>query len=207
VATLDVTVVVPYTGDPWRTWAHERAIPSAKALGVPVLVGEGATVAEARNNGLDQVDTEWVIHLDADDELPADYIDQMAVGSADVRAPMVAYLRHPNLSRARRREPKRMNVWGHTHMCVGDCLAFGNWLVVGAMVCTDIAQKCRWREWPVYEDYAFWVECWQAGATFEHTDAVYLAHSDRGGRNTSMTPQERHRVHQDIARHYGLAVP
>lgn len=201
MASLDVAVVVPYTGEPWKTWAHDRAIPTAQALGVPVHVGEGVTVAEARNNGLDQVTTKWTIFLDADDELPIDYVDQMATGSADVRAPSVVWL-----ARGRRgTTPAVPNVWGHTHQCVAECLAIGNWLVVGALVRTDIAQQVRWLDWPVYEDYDFWVRCWHAGATFETIPAaIYRAWSQRGGRNTSLHPKERHEVHREIARANGL---
>ena len=205
MAPLDVSVVVPYTGEPWQTWAHERAIPSATALGVPVCVGQGETVAQARNNGLDQVVTKWVIHLDADDELPPDYAEQMATGSADVRAPAVVWL-----ARQRRPTPPAVpKVWGHTHdFCQGDCLAYGNFIVVGALVRTDIAQQVRWQEEPVYEDWSFWVRCHQAGASFETIpSAVYRAHSRRGGRNTSMHPKERHEVHRAIARANGLPVP
>ena len=205
MASLDVSVVVPYTGEPWRTLAHQRAIPSAEALGVPVHVGEGATVAQARNNGLDQVSTKWVIHLDADDELPRDYVEQMATGTADVRAPSVAWL-----ARGRRATPPAVpKVWGHTHdYCVAECLASGNWLVVGALVRADLAQQVRWQEEPVYEDYSFWVRCWKAGATFETIPAaVYRAWSRRGGRNTAMHPRDRHEVHRAIARANGLPVP
>ena len=202
MAPDEVTVVVPYTGEPWRSLAYRRAIPSAQRLGAVVVVGEGETVALARNNGLAQVDTKWVIHLDADDELPANYIEQMATGSADVRVPSVAYARN---NTARFSEPKVPKVWGHTHDCVGECLAGGNWIVVGAMVRTDIAQKVAWDEWPLYEDWAFWVGCWQAGATFETIPtAVYRAYSRRGGRNTSLPLPERNNVHRQIASAMGL---
>jgi glycosyltransferase involved in cell wall biosynthesis len=206
VAPLDVSVVVPYTGEPWRTWAHERAIPTAERLGVPVHIGEGDTVAEARNAGLDQVATKWVIHLDADDELPPDYVEQMATGTADVRAPAVSWARR---NTRRFTPPAVPKVWGHLHdYCAAECLAYGNYLVVGALVLTELAQRVRWQEEPVYEDWSFWVRCWQAGATFETIpSAVYMAYSRRGGRNTSLPGPQRYKVHQDIARANGLPIP
>jgi hypothetical protein len=197
-----VTVVVPYTGEPWKTWAHERAIPSAERLGVPVVIGEGETVAEARNNGLGRVVTEWVCHLDADDELSPGYFDAMATGSADVRAPSVEYVN----PRARRtiRPPVMPEVWGHRRFhdqCVGDCLPHGNWIVVGALVRTELVQRLRWQEEPIFEDWSLWLRCWKAGATFEAIPtAVYRAWSARGGRNSSLPLEERNRVHGQILR-------
>lgn len=208
MAPLDVTVVVPYTGEPWKTLAHTRAIPSAEALGVPVVVGEGSTVAEARNNGLDKVTSKWTIHLDADDELESGYVEAMATGSADVRAPSVRWVAQNRNRNAPAWVPQ---VWAHESRhdaCTGDCLAYGNWIVVGALVRTDIAQQIRWWEEPIFEDWSFWVRCWQAGATFETIPAaVYRGWSQRGGRNTSLPLPQRNQVHHDIATALGLPVP
>ncbi len=199
---LEVTVVVPYTGEPWKTWARERAIPSAQALGVPVVVGEGETVAQARNNGLDQVDSKWVVHLDADDQLAAGFVEHMATGSADVRAPSVQYV-NPATGRPIS-APVVPEVWGHKRLheqCFGDCLREGNWIVVGALVRTDLVRRLRWQEEPIFEDWSLWLRCWKAGATFEAIPAaVYRAWSRRGGRNSSLPIQERNRVHHEIAR-------
>lgn len=206
---MDVTVVVPYTGEPWKTWAHERAIPSAEALGVPVVIGEGETVAQARNHGVDQVRTEWTVHLDADDELTPGFLDAMATGTADVRAPSVEYV-NPNTRRLIG-PPKMPEVWGHKRFhdqCHGGCLKEGNWIVVGALVRTELVQRLRWREWPIYEDFDLWQRCYLAGATFEAIPAaVYRAWSRRGGRNSSLPLQERHEVHRQIARANGMAEP
>lgn len=206
MAAVDVTVVVPFTGEPWATWARKRAMPSARDQAL-VVAGEGETVAQARNNGLDQVQTEWVVFLDADDELSPDYIERMKAGSADVRAPLTRWVTHPGYSRADRQTGRPMRVWGHAHDCVGDCLAYGNWIVIGAMMRTDIARRCRWEEWPIWEDWDWWVQAWQAGATFEQSSAVYIAHSARGGRNSSLPRADADQVHRDIARRRGLPVP
>lgn len=208
MAPLAVTVVVPYTGEPWRTWAHERAIPSAEALGVPVVIGEGSTVAEARNNGLAQVGTEWVIHLDADDELAPGYVDAMATGSADLRAPAVTYIQ---LGGRRASVPLVPEVWGHKRFhdqCLGECLPEGNWLVVGALVRTELVRAVGWQEWPIFEDWALWLAMWRAGATVEAVPAaIYRAWSQRGGRNSSLPLHERNRVHHEISRANGLLAP
>ena len=85
---MDVTVVVATFGDvSWCDLADQRAIPSAEAHGVPVIHSHGNDITDARNHGLSLVETEWVCFLDADDELGRRYFDQMALGTADVRAP------------------------------------------------------------------------------------------------------------------------
>lgn len=208
MSDLDVSIVVAtFEGPQWRHLARlrHRALTSARQFGVPVVDHHGgATLAEARNAALDQVQTEWLIYLDADDELHRDYLTAMGAGSADVRAPRCLWM-PPGMIRTSRRAtfPKVTN---HQHDCVGDCLREGNWLVIGAMVRTEIAQKVRWQDWPVLEDFDFWLRCYVAGATFEAIPgAMYLAHSQRGGRNMSATVKERNAVHQQIIDSSGLA--
>lgn len=203
---MDLTVCVSTFGGPeWPVLAQRRAIPSAEALGVPVVWHHAETLAAARNGALDRVETEFVIHLDADDELEAGYVEAMAAGTADVRAPSVRYVHAPGVASW----PLVPTVAGHTHTCVADCLMFGNWLVVGAAVRADMVRQVGgWREWAVYEDWCLWLRCYLAGATFEAVPAaVYRAHVRRGSRNRSLSPPERHVVHQDIARANGAPVP
>ena len=74
---MDVTICVATFGDPtWQTLARTRAVPSAEAQGVPVVHVHGRTLHAARNAAVEQAQTEWVIHLDADDELTAGYVQR-----------------------------------------------------------------------------------------------------------------------------------
>lgn len=188
--------MVAYTGEPWKAWAHQRAIPSAQALGVPVVLGEGPTVAEARNHGLSRVATEWVVFLDADDELEAGYGDAMASGTADLRAPQVRYI-HPG---GNAQKPGFPRVAGHTHDCTGDCLPQGNWLVIGTAVRADMLRSIGgWPDWPVYEDWAAWLRLWRDGATVEAIpSAIYRAHVRARSRNRGTPMDVRNRVHHEI---------
>lgn len=203
---IDVTVAVATFGESrWERLAYKRAIPSAEALGVPVIHVHGATLHEARNAAVEQVETEWVIHLDADDELEPGYIDAMASGTADLRAPAVRYVR-PGVHDAPALLP---NVAGHSHPCTADCLAFGNWLVIGTMVSTELVKDVGgWRDYPWSEDWDLWVRCWQAGATVEPIPrAVYRAHVRRNSRNRGQPRRTRLDAHRLIARANGLPVP
>jgi hypothetical protein len=108
---VNVTVAVATYGAPaWADLAERRALPSARALDVPAVHIHGTTLHEARNQALALVDTEWVCHLDADDELEPGYFDAMDAGTADVRAPAVRYV--TNIAPAKARVPK---VAGHVH--------------------------------------------------------------------------------------------
>lgn len=200
---MDVTVAVATYGDlSWQRLARSRAIPSAEALGVPVVYAHESTLHDARNGSLAKVHTEWVIHLDADDELEPGYIDAMATGTADVRAPSVRYVRPGHA-----RPPRMPRVAGHAHECVAECLPQGNWLVVGAAVRTQLMHRIGgWRDYPVYEDWATWLRCHLIGATFEAIPAaIYRAHVRRGSRNRSGSHQLKMATHRRIERDCGLA--
>jgi cellulose synthase/poly-beta-1,6-N-acetylglucosamine synthase-like glycosyltransferase len=180
-------------------------VPSAEALGVPVIHTHGGTLRDSRNGALALVNTEWVIFLDADDELEEGYIEAMAAGTADVRVPAVRYVAAAATS-TRARMPM---VAGHRHACTGDCLAFGNWIVIGAAVRTDLVRKVGgWRDFPWSEDYDLWARCWLAGATFEPVPtAVYRAYVRRDSRNRAPDPGAKLAAHRAIAVANGLPVP
>ena len=186
--------------------AEGRALPSARALGVPIVHVHAATLHEARNGAVAETNTEWVVHLDADDELEAGYITAMATGTADVRAPAVRYLRGYG---DRSAQPRMPRVAGHEHDCTGDCLPYGNWLVVGAAVRTDLVRRVGgWRDFPWSEDWDLWLRCYLAGATFESMPtARYRAHVRRGSRNRGQGQAARLAAHRAIAAMNGVPMP
>lgn len=192
---MDATVLVATCGDlDWSALAARRAIPSA-ARQAPVIHVHGQTLAGARNEALAEAESEWVIHLDADDELLPGYIDAMARGSADLRAPAVQYVRGKRTSLAR-----LPRVAGHRHRCRPECLEQGNWLVVGTAARRDLLLDAGgWQEWPVYEDWALWLRCYRKGATVEGLpEAIYRAHARPDSRNRGPSIDFKNRVHAEI---------
>lgn len=192
---MDVTIgVATFGGDEWVTLARERAVPSAMAQGVRVIHRHAGTLAQARNLVLQDAQTEFVVHLDADDELAPGYIETLAAGTADVRAPSVRYIRGPV-----RRPPVMPRVAGHRHACSADCLPAGNWLVVGSMMRAQQAIDVGgWREFEWSEDWDLFLRLYLAGASFEAIpSAVYVAHVRPDSRNRA--PSREHRLAQHEA--------
>lgn len=192
----DVTVCVGTFGDEsWIDLAKNRAIPSAERLGVNVVHVHADTLHDARNGALAQVSTEWVVHLDADDELEPEFFSEMASGTADVRAPSVRYV-----VRGRPGVSKMPTVSGHRHACTAECLPQGNWLVVGAMVRTELVRRVGgWRDFPWSEDWDLWLRCHLAGASIEAIPAaVYRAHSRPDSRNRAPEHAAKVAAHRAI---------
>ena len=192
---MDVTVVIATYGD--MTWLDladtaEASVPP----GVRVVRVHGDTLHDARNEALDKVTTEWVCHLDADDELEHGYFDHVSQGAADVRAPSVRYC----LNGISRRAPHVPRVAGHAHDCTADCLPDGNWLVVGSVARADLLREVGgWRDFPVYEDWDLWLRCHLAGATIEALpDAVYRAHVRFDSRNRGPARDVKEAAHRAI---------
>lgn len=203
---MDVTILVSTFGERhWQLLARQRAIPSAERFDVPVVHVHGESLHEARNEAVARAETEWVCHLDADDQLEDGYFDAAAVSDADLRVPAVRYI-------TKRSPPAAYMpaVYGHNHFCEPECLREGNWLVVGTVARKELIESVGgWRDWPVYEDYDLWVRCWLAGATIEAVPgAVYRAHVRNDSRNRgTLTGEQKRAVHQSIAREHGLVVP
>lgn len=193
---LDATICIGTFGDQkWIDLAERRAIPSAEAQGVHVIHQHAETLAKARNNALRQVDTEWTVVLDADDELDQNFLNALSGASADLRAPSVRYVRPGHLGR-----PAMPRVAGHTHACTADCLVEGNWLVIGTAVRTELLREVGgFEEWPWSEDWALWLKCHLAGASVEAVpDAIYIAHWSRASRNRAPDRAFTNRVHHEI---------
>lgn len=194
----DVTICVGTFGDEtWFNKAYEVALPSARKHGCPVVHVHAGTLHEARNAALAEVQTEWVAFLDADDELEASYFEHMDRATGDVRVPSVRYVRNGFDQGVR-----MPRVAGHDHDCSADCLAYGNFIVIGAVARTELLRQVGgFRDFPWSEDWDVWVRCWKAGAVIESVPrAVYRAHVRQDSRNRGPTANERRAAHNLIAR-------
>lgn len=194
-----VTIVVATYGENgWDEIAERCAVPSALKQGVDVISVHlpTGTLAEARNEALRRVRTEFVIFLDGDDELEPGYVDAMATGTADLRAPALTQYYRGSLFT----EPFMPKVFMHRHDCEPDCLRVGNWLVIGTCARAQLLRDVGgWEEWPWSEDWQLWAKAWKAGASVEAIpDAVYKAHIASNGRNRQYSTFQIRQIHRDI---------
>lgn len=190
---MEVSVVTGTFGDAaiWGKLAQERAGASVPE-GVPWIHVHAQTLAKARNAGLERVETEWVVFLDADDELEPAYLEILASGSADLRAPAVRYVQDGRAAGAR-----MPRVAGHRHGCTADCLPSGNWLVIGTWAPVPLLRHLGgFNEYRWSEDWDLWIRCWKAGAIIEPIpEAVYRAHVRRDSRNRGPDREFKDREH------------
>ena len=198
---MDLTLICGTYGDEeWIRLAHERALPSMRAQGVPVIHVHGASLDDARNRALEQVQTEWVALVDADDAVDDGYVEALARGTADVRCPAIRQVFPPPF--AGPTDPFIPRVFRHGHECTADCLRVGNWVVCGAATRTE--WLCAVGGWdpgiPWSEDWAVWAKLWAwLGASFEPIpDAVYRAWWLPSSRNRSLSHREMLAAHAQI---------
>lgn len=211
---MDVTICIATHGDThWADLAGERAIPSAfeeverTSCQLIYRHDRAGNLADARNRALAEVDTTWVLHLDADDQLEAGYVAELMAAQqrtgADLLAPAVRYVRNGDRGGLRHERRARVpRVAGHVHACTTDCMTAGNWLVVGTLAPTAMLRDVGgWRDWPCYEDWDLFLRCvvWQQARAVAVPSAVYRAHVRPDSRNRgSVTRDVKELTHQRI---------
>lgn len=198
-ANLDVTVVVATHGDSnWEAMGNEAAKSAEKAGATVVRVHEqDSTLSQVRNKGLERVTTEYVTFLDADDNISEDYFN--VTTNSDVTVTKISYggSRPQHVTVYRHNEAR----YGHAgQLCSSECLKTGNFVHIGAIIKTEVAKKARFREYAIYEDWAYFLELSLIGATFGYADTVYKAsvRINRSHRNRSMAMIDRNLVHAQI---------
>lgn len=165
-------IVIATYGDDAGFWFTEmqRAMASvAEQTRLPdevmvVHITDGS-VARARNRGAKALETELVVFLDADDALNETYVEAMLGSEGDVIKPRTVYAsKGGSPSFIDPMEPIRGN-----HIVVGAGVNRERFLDVGGF-----------QEWPIYEDWALWLEMRVDGAEFtEQPDAVYWINDSR----------------------------
>lgn len=175
---MSVSVVIGTFGDKekWFPLA-ERATKSAWSQTEPpaqVLHVHGETLAIARNRGIEEATSEWLIFLDADDELDPGYIKAMQAAEGDVRRPRTLGI-YPDGTED-----------DFPVMIPEKRLLDANFIVIGAMVRREMASRVGgFDEYPMSEDWAFWIKVWLEGATItEVPEAIYRVNVVPGSRNS-----------------------
>jgi glycosyltransferase involved in cell wall biosynthesis len=175
---MNVSVLIAtYGTEEWKDLAWSRAYPSAieQTEDVASFHDPDGTIASVRNEMARTASGEWLLFLDADDELAPGYLDAMRASYEQEGTDGVPLLLTPAVSYIRKQKPERPKFWP------GNLETFrtGNWLVIGTLVRRDFF-------WEVggfkdfahgLEDWNFWARCIRAGARVRKVPgAIYLAH-------------------------------
>ena len=165
---MDVTVIVGTYGD--DHWRDQGAATAAAHEAIHV---HGDTLAAARNTGAEWATREWLVFLDADDELSEGYCDAILAADGDLRAPAL-HLIYPDrvvIPDLAKRDIERTNP-----CCIGTAIRRDLFLAIGGFPELD-----GWEDWAVY------LRAVRRGAHLVHVpDAIYRATVRPGSRNQSV---------------------
>lgn len=129
------------------------------------------TVASSRNAAAAEATGDWMIFLDADDELAPGYIDAMK--AAQARHPGDNMLFTPAVQQIKKGPPRPPFFFPECSFTTG------NWIVIGTMVSRRLFLEVGgFDEHPHgLEDWQLWAKCVKAGAEVVRVPkAVYVAH-------------------------------
>jgi len=177
-------VITTYGGDHWREIALQRAIPSAQqqsAYEVIVHHDPGNEIGPARNRAAERATGEWLLFLDADDELHHEYCSVMVNAICSDKRPEPVLLQ-PAVCYYRKGRP------GPVYLIPEKDLRVDNYLVVGTVLRRELFRQVGgFGNYPHgFEDWSLWAKCWKAGArVFPVSEAIYHAH---------INPQSAHRA-------------
>lgn len=190
-----VAVVVATYGDAeeWAPFARRAALSAAentiKPHQIAMLHGDG--LSSARNQAAAAMHCDWLIFLDADDELDPYYVEEMLAGQGDIRQPSTLGV-HPD---------------GHEDdypvlIPPGPNFMVRNHLVIGCMVRRDLfVEVGGFNDLPVLEDWDLFIRLRLNGASLgECPKAIYRVHVREGSRNQDSVTHGR--VYTEIQNRY-----
>lgn len=178
--TPAVSVIVgTYGDDAWYARAQElvEGIEWPGLNFTEVITCHADTLAEARNEGGDRARGTWLVFLDADDFLSPGYVAEVSRvdWDVDIYCPSVRGFRILH-------GPELELQWldPEPHLPKVTPLIRQNYLPIGSFVKREMFDLASgFDEYPVLEDWAFWLECERQGATFgQLPEAVYCINDD-----------------------------
>lgn len=199
-------VIATYGSQEWADLALERAYPSAVDQTDEVIVhhDEQGSVASARNAGAAKATGDWLVFLDADDELAPGYIKAMELTQTRLiyqdewdRPKLLAPIAQ-KVIRGHKRIP---------HFYREENLLLSNWLVVGTGVQRSLFERAEgFGDYEHgFEDWALWFKCTKLGAeVVKVPEAIYRVHFNPGSmmhqlwRNPTLQSEMHYRVKAEL---------
>lgn len=179
-----VGVVVGTYGDP-DVWGplSKRALASIEAqtsLPDDYVSVHSDSLRQARNGGAAILDTDYLIFLDADDELDPRYVEEMRNALSRAHDPWIIY------------RPSTFGIYedgtcdGRPAMIPSTDLKRTNCIVIGAMCPKDMFHEVGgFKDYPILEDWALWRAMVAEGAIVKEVPhAIYRVHVRPQSRNT-----------------------
>ena len=170
-------VIATYGDDSWEELASTRAFPSTNAQDAhEVLIGHDpdGDIASVRNALAAEAAGDWLLFLDADDEIAPGYLAAMQRAlKQERRADDTPLLLTPAVSYVKKGKPQAPKFWPECS------LETGNWLVIGTVLEKSLFDEIGgFRSFPHgLEDWNFWARCVRAGARpVKVKRAIYRAH-------------------------------
>jgi glycosyltransferase involved in cell wall biosynthesis len=190
-------------------WAPlvQRAIASVKAQSQECIYSwhHCRQLHQARNDAANQLidrGVDWLVFLDADDELHPDFIMNMALYASVQPEGEMTVLQPSSLGVVDGVEDNFPYLKPQTN------LLQENYLIIGCAHPAKLFQSIGgFDDWPLLEDWAYWTKAWVHGASFEQVpDAVYRVHIDRTrvSRNQSASTQVTSETFTKIRAMYSL---
>jgi GT2 family glycosyltransferase len=190
---VDVIIGTYGNWDVWGILAHRARLSVEAQTVLPNEVHEvhADTLASARNQGAADSIADWLIFLDADDELDPYYVEEMLKGTGDMRWPStIGYYENGQIDDyAVPHEPR-------------SSLLVGNHMVIGTMVRREqFIDVGGFRELASLEDWDCWIRLTLNGAqAVSCPKAVYRVHVQSDSRNQNI--ESHSRTYAEIQQRY-----
>jgi GT2 family glycosyltransferase len=201
---VNVSVLIATYGDVSWMMTAVRAVASASDQGAYEVLDRHearGTISSSRNALAGRASGDWLLFLDADDELAPGYIEAMSVAvHQNLMDPMKLYT--PAVRHVKKGRPAAPFFFDR-----GISLRQDNWLVVGTLVHKDLFHEVGgFGDYPHgFEDWSLWSKCFRAGAqVIKVPDAVYVYHHNpqskhkQGWRNRKWQMETHQRVAAEL---------